>query len=111
MTLRSALTALTLGVGTFAAALFAAAPASAGGIVVIASPSHDNSCLNLGSAKAASSLKRAAGTVSNLLGQVPVASPLNHCGGADAPLLPDLFGGDQVNEDRPQVAGGDKFFP
>ncbi|MFE6691764.1 chaplin family protein [Streptomyces sp. NPDC057743] len=70
-----------------------AAPASAGGIVVVGSPSFGNGCVNRhAGAHASGGAIHGSGTVSGLLAKIPAALPLNHCGGADFPdlnLLPE----------------------
>ncbi|MER7984239.1 hypothetical protein ABTY53_01335 [Streptomyces noursei] len=71
------------------------------------SPSFDNSCTNGHSSGAAGATTRGSGSVSGLLGQIPIGSPLNQCGGAD--FLPFFTDNDQINEDKPQFAGGNKF--
>ncbi|WP_409240364.1 hypothetical protein [Streptomyces sp. PA5.6] len=77
----AAATAAALGI-----VLGTAAPAAAGGIIVIGSPSHDNTCTNHGThTKPAAGTQRAAGPVQGLLAQVPVVNAINHCGGADLP--------------------------
>ncbi len=46
MTTRMAVTALGITAAAIGAGLTTAAPAFAGGIIVVASPSYDNSCAN-----------------------------------------------------------------
>ncbi|MER6302047.1 hypothetical protein ABT247_21150 [Kitasatospora sp. NPDC001539] len=80
-------TGLVLTSAALCAGFATAAPAAAGGIIVIASPSHDNSCLN--SYTRTQPYGRTTGTSGSAQGlqaQVPLLGPLNHCGGADLPL-------------------------
>ncbi|MGW5820318.1 hypothetical protein [Streptomyces noursei] len=89
-TRRTLATALGLTTATLGAGLAAAAPASAGGIAVIASPSFDNSCANSQSTDASGPTRHGAGTASGLRTQLPADTPLNHCGGADLPCVNDV---------------------
>ncbi|GAA2670764.1 hypothetical protein [Streptomyces lunalinharesii] len=96
MTTRRTLTALGVTAAVLGAGLATAAPASAGGILVFLSPSMDNSCTNHGTAtQSKGKTKHASGTAGGLLAELPVASPLNHCGGAD---LPDQLGSSTAEE-------------
>ncbi|GGY65815.1 hypothetical protein GCM10010326_70530 [Streptomyces xanthochromogenes] len=78
---------LVLASAAFGVGLAAATPAAAGGIIVVASPSHDNACTNLGTtAQSGGETRNGSGTVGGLLAAVPVGMPLNNCGGADLPM-------------------------
>ncbi|MFF2813470.1 M14 family zinc carboxypeptidase [Streptomyces sp. NPDC058000] len=57
------------------------------------SPSFDNSCANHGTASQSGGRTRhGSGTAGGLLTALPVATPLNQCGGTDLPLVnPDGF--------------------
>ncbi|MEV5379369.1 hypothetical protein AB0L26_25865 [Streptomyces nondiastaticus] len=57
----------------------------AGGIVVVGSPSTDNSCSNQASASRGAGHTSPATAGGNVLG-IPASAPLNQCGGADLPL-------------------------
>ncbi|MEV5597733.1 hypothetical protein [Streptomyces sp. NPDC052496] len=83
-----------------AVALGGAEPASAGGIIVIGSPSHDNTCLNGRFSAARGAATHTTGNAAGLLGQVPFRSPLNHCGDAD---LPGNKQGNEAPDDDPGV--------
>lgn len=83
-----------------AASLGGAGPASAGGIIVIGSPSHDNTCLNGRFTRARGAATHATGNAAGLLGQASLRSPLNHCGGAD---LPGNKQGNEAPDDDPGV--------
>ncbi|MYT28513.1 MULTISPECIES: hypothetical protein [unclassified Streptomyces] len=87
MTTRRTLTAVGLTAATLGAGLAAAAPASAGGIGVILSPSFDNSCANQhAAANANADTVHGRGTAGGLSAAIPADTPLNHCGGAELPL-------------------------
>ena len=86
MTAHKTFTALGLTAAALGAGLATAAPASAGGIIVVASPSFENTCANGHSSGASGPTTHGPGGVSGLVGQIPLTSPLNHCGGAD--LIP-----------------------
>ncbi|MCZ0210710.1 hypothetical protein OZK63_35535 [Streptomyces sp. UMAF16] len=86
----SCLAALTVGL--------TAVPASAGGILPIASPSFATSCTNHGAPHAGGATTRGTGAADGNLADLLVGSPFNHCGGAelDASSLPavgSLLGG------------------
>ncbi len=91
MTSRRALAALTVTASAAAAALAAAPPASAGGIGDFLSPAFGTDCANQGGQPhAVGATTAGTGTAnSNLLG-LPIGSPLNQCGGADAPSIADI---------------------
>ncbi|MEU7159828.1 hypothetical protein [Streptomyces chrestomyceticus] len=74
------------------------APASAGGIIVIGSPSHDNTCVNRAGAAVRGAATHATGNLAGLLGQASLRNPLNHCGGAD---LPGNKQGNEAPDDDP----------
>lgn len=85
---RTLATALGLTTAALGAGLATAAPASAGGVIVVASPSFDNSCANHGTAKqSAGRTTHGSGTVGGNLAALPAATPLNQCGGADIPII------------------------
>ncbi|WP_411105224.1 hypothetical protein [Streptomyces sp. cmx-4-9] len=68
---------------------FTATPALAGGIVVVGSPSHDNSCAHQRTGTRPQGATTAGPGIANaLLGQLPATAALNHCGGADLPCVP-----------------------
>ncbi|MFH8348972.1 hypothetical protein [Streptomyces sp. NPDC018045] len=81
-----------------AAAFVGAAPASAGGLIVIGSPSHNNTCMNGPRMDARGDAGDGTGSVAGLLGQIPFGSPLNHCGSAD---LPGNKQGNEAPDDDP----------
>ncbi|KAA6223072.1 hypothetical protein CP973_15105 [Streptomyces albofaciens JCM 4342] len=74
------------------------APAAAGGIIVIGSPSHNNTCMNGPSTAAHGAATHGTGSAAGLLGQIPFGSPLNHCGSAD---LPGNKQGNEAPDDDP----------
>ncbi|CAM5518367.1 hypothetical protein SRIMM317S_06997 [Streptomyces rimosus subsp. rimosus] len=85
------------------AGLASAAPAAAGGIIVIGSPSHDNTCANHGTVtQPMGSTSNGNGAAGGLLGQIPIGSALNHCGGAD---LPGTQNGSNNNSDAENING------
>ncbi|MFD5604438.1 hypothetical protein ACFWI5_15630 [Streptomyces sp. NPDC127064] len=86
MTPRRTVTALALTAAGLGAGIAAATPAAAGGIIVIDSPAFNNSCANHGThhPQAQGLTSNGSGPAQGLLAQVPTASPLNQCGGADA---------------------------
>ncbi|WP_428935238.1 hypothetical protein [Streptomyces sp. ACT015] len=98
MQTRIALTALTLTIGTAAAGLLSAAPATAGGVGDFLSPAFGTDCANH------HTTPRAAGTTTagtgsadgNLLG-LPLGTALNQCGGADAPSIDDITNAMEAN--------------
>ncbi|MGX8904654.1 chaplin family protein [Streptomyces netropsis] len=48
----------------------------------------DNSCTNHNTTQQAKgTTQHASGTAGGQLAQLPISTPLNHCGGADLPLL------------------------
>ncbi|MFH8409325.1 hypothetical protein ACH4FX_31745 [Streptomyces sp. NPDC018019] len=61
----------------------AAAPASAGGILPIASPAFGNSCANRGAPHATGTTAHGTGTGDGNLAGLPISGPSNHCGSAD----------------------------
>jgi hypothetical protein len=87
MNARKAVTALVAWAAALGAGIATAAPAAAGGIIVIGSPSYNNFCANGHSSGPAGATRQVMGSVSGLLGQLPVSGPLNQCGGADLPVL------------------------
>ncbi|GHH29673.1 hypothetical protein [Streptomyces rubradiris] len=74
-------------------------PASAGGILPIASPSFATSCTNHGAPHAGGATAHGTGTANGNLAGLPVGSPFNHCGGAELdissslPIVGSLLGG------------------
>lgn len=84
-TRRTLATALGLTTATLGAGLAAAAPASAGGIAVIASPSFDNSCANSQSTDASGPTRHGAGTASGLRTQHPPTHPSTTAAGRTCP--------------------------
>ncbi len=102
VTTRTAATRTTTTFAVTAAAaavsLVGAVPASAGGFIVIGSPSHDNTCVNRAGAAVRGAATHGTGNAAGLLGQVPFGSPLNHCGGAD---LPGNKQGNEAPDDEP----------
>lgn len=65
-----------------------AVPASAGGILPIASPAFGNSCGNHGTGRTSAATTHGTGTASGNVSGLPISGPGNHCGGADLqPLL------------------------
>ncbi|MEU7190662.1 hypothetical protein [Streptomyces sp. NPDC045369] len=93
-------TVTTLAVTAAAAglSLAGAAPASAGGVIVLGSPSHDNTCRNGAGTAVRGAATHGNGSAAGLLGQIPFGSPLNHCGGAD---LPGNKQGNEAPDDDP----------
>lgn len=81
----SCLTALTLGL--------AAAPAAAGGILPIASPSFGTSCGNHGASHASGTTTHGTGAVNGNFAGLPIGDPFSHCGGAELGGLGGLVGG------------------
>ncbi|MBT2386457.1 chaplin family protein [Streptomyces sp. ISL-11] len=69
----------------------AAAPASAGGILPIASPAFGNSCANHGTPHASGTTTHGPGAANGNLAGLPVSNPANQCGGADATPTPLAF--------------------
>ncbi len=63
--------------------LVTAAPASAGGVVDILSPTFGNNCANHQGSRTNGVTTAGTGTATGNLVGLPVASPLNQCGGAD----------------------------
>lgn len=90
MTTRRALNALIVTVAALGAGAATAAPASAGGIGDFLSPAFGTSCTNQHGAHAAGATTQDTGTVGGNLAGLPIGSPVNQCGGADAPVLNDL---------------------
>ncbi|GAA2651168.1 hypothetical protein [Streptomyces lunalinharesii] len=87
-------TLATLGVTTVAlgAGLATAAPATAGGIGVFASPAFDNTCITLHrTTRAVGRMVNQPAIGSNLL-QAPVQVPYQHCGGAEVEYVADAGG-------------------
>jgi hypothetical protein len=71
----------------------------AGGIIVVASPSFSNACTNAGTHTTPhGATTHGPGTAGGLLGQIPITSPLNHCGGADLPTA------QECNASSPELA-------
>ncbi|MGI5484870.1 chaplin family protein [Streptomyces lavendofoliae] len=97
MTLRRA-TAVTGLIGAAVGGSIAgAAPASAGGIGDFLSPAFGTSCLNQRvGAHATGETRHSAGSAGGNLAGVPIGSPFNQCGGADAPLPPMPLGGSSM---------------
>ncbi|GCD39326.1 hypothetical protein OEIGOIKO_07156 [Streptomyces chrestomyceticus JCM 4735] len=93
-----ATTTLAVTAAAAAVSLVGAAPASAGGLIVIGSPSHDNTCRNGVGTVARGAATHGTGNAAGLLGQIPFGSPLNHCGGAD---LPGNKQGNEAPDDDP----------
>lgn len=91
MTCCRALTATTLIATAVASSVLAADSAVAGGVGDFLSPSFGTDCANLHTgAQASGSTTRGTGAGGgNLLG-LPIGSPLNQCGGADAPSIRDI---------------------
>ncbi len=85
MATRRTVTALAVAAAAIATGFASAAPAAAGGIIVIASPSHDNTCANQGHATQRGATTSGSGSTGGILAALPVSGPLNHCGGADLP--------------------------
>ncbi|WP_143655763.1 hypothetical protein [Streptomyces sp. XY006] len=73
------------------AGMLSAAPASAGGIGVIASPAFNNTCVTIDRTnRAVTETAHAAGLLNNAA-QLPLSAPYQHCGGADIPAEEDLL--------------------
>ncbi len=81
----SALRLLVLASVVTVAVTLSASPAVAGGIVVVASPSENNSCLIYGGGTVGGT-GGSPGTSAGNVVHVPARAPLSHCGGADLPL-------------------------
>lgn len=64
-----------------------AAPALAGGILPIASPTFGTSCANHGAAGASAATAHSTGTADGNSAGLPVSGPFHQCGGADFPNL------------------------
>ncbi|MFF5426406.1 MULTISPECIES: chaplin family protein [unclassified Streptomyces] len=80
-------TAAAVTTAALATALAPAAPAAAGGIGDVLSPAFATSCVNLHTAaRADGATTHGTGTAAGNLAGLPVGSPLNQCGGADAPV-------------------------
>ncbi|WP_275464569.1 hypothetical protein [Streptomyces noursei] len=92
MTTHKAATTLAVAAAAIGSGFAAATPAAAGGIIVIASPSFDNSCANQGTrTQPHGHTSKESGSAQGMSAQIPLASPLNHCGGADVPLINEGF--------------------
>ncbi|WP_189762375.1 hypothetical protein [Streptomyces xanthochromogenes] len=103
MTTRRTATALAVAAAAIGAGLAAASPAVAGGVIVVASPSHDNSCFNTDAAQSRDATRNGSGTAAGLLAALPIETPLNHCGGAD---LPGSHGPSNVEDVNQNNAAG-----
>ncbi|MEU8955502.1 hypothetical protein AB0C93_14475 [Streptomyces sp. NPDC048518] len=87
MHLEKSLTTAAVTVATLGTLFVAAGPAAAGGIIVVASPTHDNSCANHKThTQPRGNTSAGSGPVNGLLAQLPLTTALNHCGGADLPF-------------------------
>ncbi|MGW0469206.1 chaplin family protein [Streptomyces sp. NPDC003027] len=74
-----------------------ATPAFAGGILPIASPAFGTACTIHGTSQASAATTHGTGTASGNLAGLPMDSPVNHCGGADAIPVPEVqFAGNAV---------------
>ncbi|MFF7725656.1 chaplin family protein [Streptomyces sp. NPDC008001] len=90
--LAAAIRSLALaGVMTAVAVMLNASPAAAGGIVVIGSPSSDDTCANQRTGARGATTSSPAHASGDVL-QLPATTPLNHCGGADLPGFRDGAG-------------------
>jgi hypothetical protein len=92
-------TAAALSSAALATALAPAAPAAAGGIGDFLSPAFATSCSNLdNAAQAEGATTHGTGTAAGNLTGLPVGSPLNQCGGADAPVcaIDQWFSGSSI---------------
>ncbi|MFH8408455.1 hypothetical protein ACH4FX_27175 [Streptomyces sp. NPDC018019] len=98
MTVRRIVTALAVAAAAIGITFATETPAAAGGIIVIGSPSHNNTCKNGPSIAAHGSATDGTGGAAGLLGQIPFGSPLNHCGSAD---LPGNKQGNEAPDDDP----------
>lgn len=100
---RTLATVLGLTTAALGTGLASAAPASAGGIIVFASPSFDNSCTNTGTAaQSAGDTTHSSGTANGPLAAIPAETPLNHCGGADLPSAQSLLRLDRLSNSEAQ---------
>ncbi|MEV3993614.1 chaplin family protein [Streptomyces sp. NPDC049837] len=82
---RQRLTALSRTATVLGAGLATASPASAGGVGDFLSPAFGTLCGNLNNgAHANGTATSATGAAGGNLAGIPIGSPLNHCGGADA---------------------------
>ncbi|MEU8966959.1 chaplin family protein [Streptomyces sp. NPDC048491] len=91
MTYCRALTATTLIATAVAGSVLAADFAVAGGVGDFLSPAFGTDCANLqtGTQASGSTTRGTGAGGGNLLG-LPIGSPLNQCGGADAPSIRDI---------------------
>ncbi|MFC7818664.1 hypothetical protein ACFUTR_28995 [Streptomyces sp. NPDC057367] len=94
MTIRKTFTALAVTAAAIGSGLATAAPATAGGIIVVGSPSFHNGCANHGTrSQSGGQTTDGSGAAQGLLAQVPIDNALNHCGGADLPTGGGLASG------------------
>ncbi|AWT46803.1 MULTISPECIES: hypothetical protein [Streptomyces] len=90
-------TATALTVAALGTALATADPASAGGILPIASPAFGTMCANHHTgAHATGATRSGTGTVGGNLAGLPLGSALNQCGGAD--LVPSSSASGRVTQ-------------
>ncbi|MFF3976936.1 hypothetical protein [Streptomyces sp. NPDC001828] len=97
---RRTVTALAVAAATIGTGLAAAAPAAAGGIIVVASPSHDNSCFNTDAAQSRDATRNGSAAAAGLLAALPIETPLNHCDGADLPGSRGPINVEDVNQNN-----------